>query len=58
MSVEEAAKVMDDLTPPKPMTRQEKREQAERLKRFLALPPELQEGALRYAENIRASYKG
>jgi len=49
---------MDDLMPPKPLTRQEKREQAERLKRFLALPPELQKGALRYAENIRASYQG
>ena len=29
-----------------------------RLKRFLALPPQLQEGALRYADNIRSAYRG
>ncbi len=40
------------------MTRKERQEQTARLRRFLALSPELQEGALRYGENIRASYKG
>ncbi len=64
MSVEEAARALEALAgaPPIPssrkMTRQERQEQTARLRRFLALPPELQEGALRYGENIRASYKG
>jgi len=38
------------------LTRKEKREQAERVKRFLALSPELQEGVLRYAENMKGAY--
>ncbi len=62
MSVEEAARALEAPTgvPPsiRKMTRQERQEQTARLRRFLALPPELQEGALRYGENIRASYKG
>jgi len=32
------------------------REEAARVKRFLALPPQLQEGCLQYAEKIRLSY--
>lgn len=44
------------VTPPKRLTRKEKREQAERVRRFLALPPPLQEGILKYGENIREAY--
>jgi hypothetical protein len=59
----EAAKVIESLTGVpaticRPMTRKEKREQDERVRRFLALPPSLQEGALRYGENLRDAYKG
>jgi len=36
----------------------ERLKQEARLKRFLALPPELQEGVLRYADNIRGAYRG
>jgi hypothetical protein len=61
----EAAKVIESLTgvPPaipglRKMTRKERREQAARVKRFLALPVSLQEGALQYAEKIRQSYRG
>jgi hypothetical protein len=59
----EAAKVIEALTgvPPaypglRKMTKKERREQAARVKRFLALPPQLQEGALQYAEKIREAY--
>ena len=57
----EAARTIERLTgvPPTirpPRSRKEKREEAERVRRFLALPPELQEGALRYAERIREVY--
>lgn len=44
------------ITTPRQMTRKERQEQAARVRQFLALPPELQEGALRYAENIKAAY--
>jgi len=48
--------------PPQPelrkMTKQKKNEQAERVRRFLALPVPLQEGCLRYARNILDAYKG
>ena len=59
----EAAKVIEELTgvpPPnslRKMTRKERQEQATRVKRFLALPPQLQEGILRYGENIQKAYK-
>ncbi|GEM_PF-2896613 len=58
----EAARVIEALTgaPPticRPMTRQEKRKQEERVRRFLALPPQLQEGVLRYGENLRDAYQ-
>jgi len=62
--VEEAARVIEQLTgvPPKmplrKMTRKERQEQAARVKRFLALPPQLQEGILRYGENIQKAYQG
>ncbi len=59
----EAAKVIEALlgVPPaittrRQMTRKERQEQAARLRRFLALPPELQEGVLRYAENMKGAY--
>jgi hypothetical protein len=59
----EAAKVIEALTgvPPtvpelRKMTRREKEEQAARVKRFLALPPQLQEGILKYGENIQKAY--
>lgn len=44
------------ITPNK-MTRRERQEQAARIRRFLTLPPQLQEGILRYGENIRKAYK-
>jgi len=40
----------------KRQTRQERQAQAARVERFLALPPELQEGVLRYAENMKGAY--
>lgn len=54
----EAARGIEALDVPsaistKRMSRQERKEQAERVRRFLALPPELQEGVLRYAENMK-----
>jgi hypothetical protein len=58
----EAARVIEALlgVPPtfsgRRMSRREKREQAARVRRFLALPPELQEGALEYAENMKKAY--
>jgi len=59
----EAAKVIEVLTgvPPtipelRKMTKREKQEQAARVKRFLALPPQLQEGILKYGENIQKAY--
>ena len=61
--VEEAARTIEALTgvPPaifeREMTRRERLEQAARVRRFRALPPRLQEGILRYGENIRLSYK-
>jgi|Deesub1362B_J571_1020462.scaffolds.fasta_scaffold04305_7 hypothetical protein len=59
--VVEAGQVIEALTGVPPMlprkpTRKERHEQKERLRRFLALPPELQEGALRYAERIQRAY--
>lgn len=61
--VAEAAKVIEQLTgvPPtirQKMTRKERQEQATRVKRFLALPLPLQEGILRYGENIQKAYSG
>jgi hypothetical protein len=63
--IDEVARTIEYLTgvPPKPRnpavpaTRTERRSQAERVRSFRALSPELQEGALRYAERIRASYQ-
>ena len=59
--LEEAASIIEQLTgvppPGKKLTRKEKQEQAARVKRFLALPPQLQEGILRYGENIQKAYK-
>ena len=58
----EAARVIEQLTgvPPtitRKITRKEKQEQAARVKRFLALPPQLQEGILKYGENIQQAYR-
>ena len=60
----EAAKIIEALTgvPPtipelRKMTKRERQEQAARVKRFLVLPVSLQEGCLRYAENIMDSYR-
>jgi len=58
-----AARTLEELfnVPPQPelrkMKRQEKNEQAERVRRFLALPVPLQDGCLRYARNILDAYK-
>lgn len=40
------------------MTRKQLQQRAARVKRFLVLPPKLQEGALCYAESILKSYGG
>ena len=61
-AVDEAARAIEAVTGVSPlfenkMTRKEKQEQAARVRRFLALPPHLQEGILRYGENIRKAYK-
>lgn len=62
MAVEDLTELMEELTgiPPKPLprrlTKRERKEQAQRIKRFLALPPLLQEGILKYGENIREAY--
>lgn len=61
-SVEQAARVIEALTgappiAPNRMTRKERQEQAARVRRFLTLPPQLQEGILRYGENIQKAYK-
>lgn len=59
----EAAKVIEAITgvppsiPERELTRKEKQERAARVKRFLALPPHLQEGILRYGENIQRAYQ-
>jgi hypothetical protein len=59
-----AARALEELfnVPPQPelrkMKKHEKDEQAERVRRFLALPVPLQEGCLRYARNILDAYKG
>jgi hypothetical protein len=59
----QAARALEELfnVPPQPepskMNKQEKNEQAERVRRFLALPVPLQEGCLRYARNILDAYK-
>ena len=59
--LDEAAKTLEFLTGVPPtipvkMTRKERQERATRVKRFLTLSPQLQEGCLRYAENIKAKY--
>ncbi len=62
-NVDDAARTIEALSgvppiaPAKEMTMRERQEQAARVRRFLALPPELQEGILRYGENIRKAYK-
>jgi len=60
-AVDEVARAIEAITgvPPlleKKMTRRERQEQAARVRRFLALPRELQEGVLRYAENMKGAY--
>jgi len=64
---EEAARIIEQPTgiPPggrrnieRKMSRKEKREQAARVRRFLALSAELQEGVLRYAEKLKQAYGG
>ena len=60
--LEEAARIIEQLTgvapllPERKMTRAERQEQAARVKRFLVLPPQLQEGILKYGENIQKAY--
>jgi len=60
----QAARVLEELfnLPPQPelrkMTRREKGEQVQRVRKFLSLPVQLQEGCLKYAQNILDAYKG
>ena len=55
-------KLMEQLTGvPAPqqtrrLSKEERKKQAERVRRFLALPSPLQEGILKYGENIREAY--
>jgi len=62
--VAEAAKIIEQLfgvpliLPDRKLTRKERQEQTARVKRFLVLPPQLQEGILRYGENIQKAYRG
>lgn len=63
MAIEDITKLVEEVTGVpagisvrKKMTREGKRQQAARVKRFLALPPQLQEGILKYGENIREAY--
>lgn len=55
----EAAKILETVTgvPSAILSKKERQEQAARVKRFLALPPQLQEGCLKYAENIVQGYR-
>ncbi len=61
--VAEAARVIETLTgvppaiPEKKVTTEEKRNEAARVRRFLALPVRLQEGILRYGERLQRAYK-
>lgn len=60
--ISEAAKTVEALTctpssvHTSKMSRKERHEQALRVKRFLSFPPELQEGVLRYGEQIQKAY--
>ena len=60
--ISEAATNLEDFGRRPPSTtadkmgRREKHEQAARVRRFLSLPPELQEGVLRYGEQIQKAY--
>lgn len=64
MGANDIARMVEELTgvPPKPpsprrpLTRREKEEQSARVRRFLSLPPQLQEGILKYGESIRQAY--
>ena len=59
----EAARVIEALTgvppaiPAEKLTRKEKQEQASRIRRFRTLSPQLQEGVLRYGEQLQKSYR-
>ena len=59
---DDLSKLMEQLTGvPAPqqtrrLSKEERKKQAERVRRFLALPPQLQEGILKYGENIREAY--
>ena len=65
--IEEAARIIEQITgiPPggrrnieRKIGRKERREQAARVRRFLALSAGLQEGVLRYAEKLKRAYGG
>jgi len=64
MGTDDMGRMVEGLTgvPPKPpsprrsLTRREKKEQSARVRRFLSLPPQLQEGILKYGESIRQAY--
>ena len=60
MNEGDLSKDMEDLTGMSATTRLGKkrisREERARLERFLRLPPALQEGVLKYGENIRKKY--
>lgn len=58
---DDIAGLVEELTgvppaPPGRLTREERQKQAERVSRFLAFPPQLQEGILRYGESLRQVY--
>ncbi|MBW1921222.1 MAG: hypothetical protein JRI81_13510 [Deltaproteobacteria bacterium] len=58
----EAAKAIEAITgvPTKlqmKKSRKERLAEKERIRRFLALPPQLQEGILRYGEHLQKTYR-
>jgi len=55
-----ASEIKEDISseiPEKNMLSEEEREQAARVKRFLALTVRLQEGVLRYGERLKRAYR-
>ena len=64
MAVEDITKLMEELTgveaksaPTKKLTKKERQERADLLRRFAQLPIPLQRGCLKYASEMRKGYR-